>query len=96
MTSRKLLTLPDRQAAMRERQSEGGAVVSNADFAQRHYSVKEIANLWGLGPDTVRRLFQNEPGVLVLGSGADCRRRYTTLRIPQQVAERVYKRSLRR
>jgi hypothetical protein len=47
--------------------------------------------MWNVSVETVRRLFQNEPGVLVLGGHASGRkRRYTTLRIPQSVLERVH------
>ncbi len=62
--------------------------------SERHYSPAEIAGLWGLSVDTVRRLFENEPGVLVFEPprAYGRRRRYRTLRIPESVAERVYRR----
>jgi len=60
--------------------------------SERHYTVAEIAAMWNLSKDTVRRMFQSEPGVLVLGSCSSGRkRRYHTLRIPQAVMERVHK-----
>jgi hypothetical protein len=60
--------------------------------AERHYTVAEIAEMWKLSKDAVRRLFCNEPGVLTLGKRACGRkRRYTTLRIPQSVLERVHR-----
>jgi hypothetical protein len=63
-------------------------------FAVRHYAVSEIAELWNLSDDTVRSIFENEPGVLVLGDvrSSGRKRRYVTLRIPQGVAERVHRR----
>ena len=69
---------------------------SLAPAGERHYSPAELAELWGLSVDTVRRLFEREPGVLVIdrartrhyGRG----RRYRTLRIPASVAERVHRR----
>jgi hypothetical protein len=68
------------------------ACVSTPAFAQRHYSIAEIAELWNLSPDAVRKLFQNEPGVLVLGDQESRhKRRYTTLRIPESVVERVHR-----
>ena len=61
-------------------------------FAERHYTVAEIAAIWNLSKDTVCRMFQNEPGVLVLGLRSKGRkRRYTTLRISQSVLERVHR-----
>jgi len=60
---------------------------------ERHYAVTEIAEMWNLSPDKVRELFENEPGVLVIGERSPHRkRRYVTLRIPQTVLERVHSR----
>jgi hypothetical protein len=39
-----------------------------SSFAERHYTVAEVAALGNLSLDAVRKLFQNEPGVLVLGA----------------------------
>lgn len=63
-------------------------------FAARHFSVNEIAELWNLGRDMVRGLFQKEPGVLVLGDqkSSGRKRRYVTLRIPEDVVRRVHAR----
>jgi hypothetical protein len=62
--------------------------------AERHYSVQELAVRWNLSSDTVRKLFENEPGVLVIGNEERkySRRRYITLRIPESVAARVHRR----
>jgi hypothetical protein len=67
-------------------------------FAQQHYSVLEISRLWSLSPPFVRRLFEREPDVLILGSARPPRykRRYVTLRIPEFVLERVHRRLARR
>ena len=60
---------------------------------ERHYAVTEIAEMWNLSPDKVRELFENEPGVLVLGErNQRHKRRYVALRIPQTVLERVHHR----
>jgi hypothetical protein len=66
-----------------------------ARFAEKHYSVPEIAEMWGLSRAAVRRIFQNEPGVLTLGEPRPKfgrRRGKVTLRIPQSVLERVHRR----
>lgn len=67
---------------------------ADSPFIERHYSASELAALWNLSLDTIRRIFENEPGVLVLGDdrGKRNRRRYTTLRIPESVAARVHRR----
>ena len=60
---------------------------------ERHYAVAEIAEMWNLSADKVRELFENEPGVLVLGERSPrYKRRYVTLRIPKTVVERVHSR----
>lgn len=72
---------------------EGSQKMSLARFQERHFAVGEVAELWNLSPDVVRKLFECEPGVLVIGDhGSRGRRRYLTLRIPQSVAERVHRR----
>ncbi len=60
---------------------------------ERHYTAKELAALWNLDETTIRRMFQDEPGVLKIGKlgRRDGRRDYITLRIPESVALRVYR-----
>ena len=61
-------------------------------FGGRIYSPKELAGLWQLSENSIRRLFQDEPGVFVLGdTNPRGRRAYTTLRIPEDVALRVWR-----
>ena len=72
-----------------------GTSIGVVSFAhsERHYAVVEIAQLWNLSTDKVRELFENEPGVLVIGERSPRhKRRYLTLRIPQTVLERVHSR----
>ena len=60
---------------------------------ERHYSVEEIGDLWGLSPRTVRRMFEDEPGIIVFGNmGSLKKRRYLTVRIPESVLVRVHRR----
>lgn len=81
---------------MRERHSptaKNTSVSTAAPFTERHYSVVEVAAMWNLSDDTVRKIFQNEPGVLILGGqGSGHARRYTTPRIPESVLQRVHRR----
>ena len=67
---------------------------SNSNCAVQHYTVAEIAAVWKLSADTIRRLFRDEPGVLVIGNQKPRygRRRYLSLRIPEFVVERVHRR----
>lgn len=52
-------------------------------------TAKELAREKNLHPQTIRNLFANEPGVIRLGRG---RRQRFTLRIPRDVANRVFAR----
>ena len=58
----------------------------------RVFTPKELAGLWQLSQNSIRRMFQDEPGVFVLGdSNPRGRRGYQTLRIPESVALRVWR-----
>jgi hypothetical protein len=59
---------------------------------EHHYAPDELGELWNLSADTVRRLFEREPDVLVIERGTGRARRYRTLRIPESVAQRVHRR----
>ena len=56
---------------------------------ERHYRVKELADLWGFSRNTIIKRFANEPGVIKLTSSSS-RRTYATLSIPESVAFRVH------
>jgi hypothetical protein len=59
---------------------------------ERHFTVKQVAELWHLSPDAVRHLFRNEPDVVeICRPRRTGRRRYGTLRIPESVLERVHR-----
>lgn len=62
---------------------------------ERHYSVEDLAALWNVSDDFVRRLFLGEPGVVVFYKQRPGRRVYRTLRIPESVAVRVHRRMTR-
>ncbi len=63
--------------------------------AVRHYTVREIAKIWNLYADTIVKIFENEPGVIVISERRKpsiSRRQYRMLRIPEFVVERVHRR----
>lgn len=58
---------------------------------ERHYDVRQIAEIWGLGKDLTRELFRDEPGVVRITRPETRKKRgYVTLRIPQSVMDRVH------
>jgi hypothetical protein len=58
----------------------------------RVYTTQNVAQMWGLSEQTVRRLFADEDGVFTMGSpNPRSKRGYTTIRIPEAVLLRVWK-----
>ena len=68
----------------------GGSRVSTDIAFGRHFSAAELAKIWKLNETTIRRIFQDEPGVFKIGKSDRRKRDYVTLRIPEAVALRVY------
>ena len=58
---------------------------------EKHYRVKELADLWGFRDNTIIKLFADEPGVLRL-EWLTAKRKYLTLSIPESIALRVHER----
>ena len=63
------------------------------DVLKPAYTIAEIAKLMGYSPQTVTRLFEREPGVLVIKRPETLHKRgYRSIRIPKHVYERVVRR----
>lgn len=58
-------------------------------------TVRDVADRLKVNEETVRRLFLNEPGVVVICFPKRGRRVYRTLRIPEAVLRRVLTRFVR-
>ena len=58
-------------------------------------TVGDVADRLKVNQETVRRLFMNEPDVLVIYRHRKGRRQYRTLRIPERVFQRVVTRLTR-
>jgi hypothetical protein len=56
---------------------------------ERCLTVADVAERLNVDADTVRRLFADEPGVIVIAFPRRGRRLYRTLRIPEDVFRRV-------
>ncbi len=59
---------------------------------ERHFTVSQVAELWGWSDTTVRKLFRDEVGVLQSNIPSLLRRkkRNVSLRIPESVVARVH------
>jgi hypothetical protein len=62
------------------------------EIAEAVFTTAELAELRKLSTDTIRSLFENEPGVMIINRQRRGVRRYRTLRIPASVAARVFRR----
>jgi hypothetical protein len=65
------------------------------DFLERHYTLTELARQWRISRRTLRPWFIDEPNVIRYGTGKlnkARKRSYVSLRIPESVARRVYRR----
>jgi|HubBroStandDraft_1064217.scaffolds.fasta_scaffold54007_2 hypothetical protein len=59
----------------------------------RHYKPEDLARALRMSLPTIRRLFEDEPGVIKIGhSGRGRVRKYVSLYIPELVVMRVYDR----
>lgn len=63
-----------------------------------YYTPEELARRWHVSPNTIRRWFRDEPGVIQWGcavSRPGKKRAHLSMRIPFAVAERVRRRMTR-
>jgi hypothetical protein len=66
---------------------------SHASKDERHYTPQELADMWKVSVDVIRRAFRDEPGVLKIGEKSPKhKQQYLTLRIPESVVDRVHTR----
>jgi len=63
-----------------------------APALEEHLSPQQIAILWNIDESTVRRIFQDQQGVLKLGKAGrrHGKRAYITLRIPKSIFLRYH------
>ena len=55
---------------------------------ERHYRIGELARLWAVGRETLRKIFKDEPGVVKIRIGK--KKSHVTYSIPESVAHRVH------
>jgi hypothetical protein len=59
---------------------------------ERHYRVGELAKLWSLGRETVRKLVKDDPGVIKIRMGP--KKSHTVYSVPESAAKRIHTRLL--
>ena len=66
---------------------------STPGFMERHYTIAELSEAWGLAEATIRVWFIDVPGVIKVGGGKPGKgrkRTRVTLRIPASIVDRIY------
>jgi hypothetical protein len=59
---------------------------------EKHYRVGELAELWSLGRETVRKLVKDDPGVIKIRMGR--KKAHTVYSVPESAAQRIHTRLL--
>jgi hypothetical protein len=65
--------------------------VKNTAF-EKHYRIGDLARLWGLGRETVRKLVKDDPGVIKIRMGR--KKAHTMYSVPESAAHRIHTRLL--
>ena len=58
------------------------------DTFEKHYRIGDLARMWGLGRETVRKLVQDDPGVIRIRKGR--KKAHTVYSIPESAARRIH------
>ena len=59
---------------------------------EKHYRVGELARMWGLCRETIRKLVKDDPGVIKIRMGR--KKAHTIYSIPESAAHRIHTRLL--
>lgn len=66
-------------------------LVENTTF-EKHYRIGDLARMWGLGRETVRKLVKDDPGVVKVRMGR--KKAHTFYSVPESTASRIHTRLL--
>ena len=75
----------------KEHNANSSMPIPNSTF-EKHYRVGELATLWGLGRETIRKLVKDDPGVIKIRLGP--KKSHTSYSIPESAAQRIHTRLL--
>jgi len=64
----------------------------DANPFEKHYRIRELARIWSLGRETIRKLVKDDPGVIKIRLGP--RKAHTIYSIPESAARRIHTRLL--
>lgn len=84
-------TLADQQRELKSRLRSDAVHRHPEAWCEQHFTVRQLADLWAMSTETVRRLIENDPDVMRIGEGETRNKgRYFTYFIPESVARRVH------
>jgi hypothetical protein len=66
---------------------------SDCSYLEKHYRVGELAELWNLGRETIRKLVKDDPDVVKIRQGR--KKVHTTYSVPESAARRIHTRLLK-
>jgi hypothetical protein len=59
---------------------------------EKHYRISELARLWAVGRETIRKLCMDEPGVIKIRMGR--KKAHTLYSVPASIAAKIHTRLL--
>jgi hypothetical protein len=68
------------------------AMLVESTAFEKHYRVGDLARMWGLGRETVRKLVKDDPGVVKVRMGR--KKAHTIYSVPESAASRIHTRLL--
>ena len=75
------------------RDYRGTAMAMSADPPfEKHYRIGDLARMWGLGRETVRKLVKDDVGVVKIRMGR--KKSHTIYSVPESAARRIHTRLL--
>jgi hypothetical protein len=86
-----ILALRKLQDRKRELKRVLPMLVENPTF-EKHYRVGELARMWGLGRETIRKIVKDDPGVIKIRMGR--KKAHTIYSVPESAAHRIHTRLL--
>jgi hypothetical protein len=81
---------PVQHASHFRRTVDGPGFLNDQAFIEKHYRIAELAEIWGIGRETVRKIVKDEPGVIQIRQGR--KKAHTTYSVPESVARRIHSR----
>ena len=67
-------------------------MLSDNSTFEKHYGIGDLARIWGLGRETVRKLIKDDPGVIKIRMGR--KKAHTFYSVPESAAKRLHTRLL--